>query len=75
MMVGRNVVVGQRHSDQSNDDQSLPTVYDLLSYDVPASDPNFAQPQRIAAYDNGNGRVVSNGSFSKLFGPGVSLER
>ncbi len=50
-------------------------VYDLLAYDkVPVDGGEKAdQPMRLAAYDNGPGRVVSNGSFSKLFGPGVGI--
>ena len=44
-------------------------VYNCLSFPDAAAPP----PPRLVTYDTGAGCVISNGSFSKVFGPGVRL--
>ena len=53
-------------------------VYNLMPLSVGATDPDPISPPRLLSYDdaadpNAQGNVVSNGSFSKVFGPGMRL--
>ena len=45
-------------------------VYTMLRYDSSSS---ADLPPRLVSYDKGEGRVLSNNSFTKIFGPGVRL--
>ncbi|XP_054733690.1 uncharacterized protein LOC129241421 [Anastrepha obliqua] len=42
-------------------------VYNILNYTSPRP------PKRLFAYDKGSGNIISNGTFSKIIGPGVRV--
>ncbi|XP_067646448.1 2-aminoadipate transaminase isoform X2 [Eurosta solidaginis] len=42
-------------------------VYNILNYT------SARPPKRLFTYDKGSGNIISNGSFSKLIGPGVRI--
>ncbi|XP_017473614.1 PREDICTED: 2-aminoadipate transaminase isoform X1 [Rhagoletis zephyria] len=42
-------------------------VYNILNYTI------ARPPKRLFAYDKGSGNIISNGSFSKIIGPGLRM--